>query len=417
MAPDAMRRTAEASCAAPPLAAADGAAAGASEGEAAAPARVSSGSSKAAAKAREYVRGMAWLLQMYAEGVCGDLGYIYPFENAPPAASLALYLEEIATGCVAAVRAPLSELPALPAPLVYCMLVPPAAMDQTPVAGVAGEAGEAWQAAVRNLADREWAELAVVPTGPAVVPQAADPPARAVGGVSRGRDRTVAAREVGVDPGEASGGGDGCDWDTPADDGDEDAGGDFLSEDAEADLDAVDGLDDPILGDQSYASILASADELPSEMLARARQLAASPAWLVVQRAPTRRAIDFSGGGLSSGRRGTGMAPAEVASRAPPSSTLFGLPRPPRVPPPPPSARMRPLRTADPLSCSWEAADVRPSWAAPWCVAVHEREDTDPARQDDVQWAVKARARQAVGNDAAAGARGGASPRASRASK
>lgn len=457
------------------------------------------GSGRAAVKAREYLCGMAWLLQMYAEGVCGDLGYTYPFEHAPPSASLALHLEAIAAGSLPAACAPLSELPALTAPLAYCMLVPPAAMAQAPMARVAGEEDEAWQAAVIGLAQREWAGQGEgAEAGWREEPQAVEPSAReggeasqgragrvadlewagqggegaeagepaagAGGEASQGRAGSVADREVGV----GASGGDGHALFDPAPedaiddpltedaasdlifedplsedtneeplsedllfedaDGDpcedpllEDANEDALNEDAEVDP-AADESHDPVFRNRTYASILASADALPSEMLARARQLAATPAWLVIQRTPPRRVADTPSGrnpsashpntargqaaavsgaptdaatplratdtppgrGSVASQPNTGRGPPEAASGAPANPALAGLPRTPRVPPPPPTARMRLLHPAAPLTCSWEVAEVRPPTNSPWCFAAHKWEDTEPVQSQEV---------------------------------
>ena len=286
-------------------------------------------------KAYDYLQGMAWLLQMYADGACPDVGYKYPHEHAPHPTSLIVVLDEINGGATAPTFAPVSHLPALPAPLAYCTLVPPAGMDEAPVARVTDEEE---LRILRLIAEREWASL----------------------GSNNGESREQASSKLSADQLSAA-------------DDDQESVETFNDGNDIEDTEDTFGQRGPVLQDRSYTDILATAVELPPRLLAPTKALAAQPAWLLVERLPREKMListqpdDGKTGrvGSSTAHRPTNRAGVGLKS----SSGPIGLPRPPRMPPPPPTKRMRPLRSNGQLSCSWEVASWEPV-LPPWRIGL-----------------------------------------------
>jgi len=209
---------------------------------------------------------------MYADGVCPDLSYQYAHMRAPTATQLSRQLDAMVWEGRLPLAASTSDVAPLPAPMAYCLLVPPDALGDAPMARAETEE-EVF--AVRRLVELQWA-----------------------GAPAAGRTR----------------------WEEDE------------TEDAE-----------------NYELLLASASELPESVMARPRQLAQHPAWLVIQRSAQpagERGRGGGRGGRGAQSRGRGSVPR-------------GLPPPPRVPPPPPTERMRPLPSGSPLDCWWELASGR----------------------------------------------------------
>ncbi|KAL1518607.1 hypothetical protein AB1Y20_002895 [Prymnesium parvum] len=72
--------------------------------------------------AADYLAGILWVVQMYADGICPDLSWKYAGEYAPRCAQLSRFAAR--RDAPPAVRAPASRCEALPAPLMCALVLP-----------------------------------------------------------------------------------------------------------------------------------------------------------------------------------------------------------------------------------------------------------------------------------------------------